>query len=313
MGQSKCDRSEDVRRSRRRGLVKGFCLEQEFKRLRYPRHTHAPSRQPICLGFSVVTALQKVCLQKDRQRDLTQEILTNDYSANVSTMSVQLLLRDRQLPSRIWSSASLTHTHRLPPLYPNSSRPSNVKVPLKLPPLQIGLVESLPVARFPWILESRSDSIESPSLHAHAGDVQAGSSQIYCIGHGPHFRLTDSCERELPFPLENRLISSRDSSLSHPKRQKPPEPYSSYAVMIGDILHGHPRLKLTLKEIYREIKSRFPDNFPDYDIDDNPTGGWRVSHPKRSPSNSVEYRTSRAFHQQMVQETVSYSCRCHSR
>jgi|SRR5277367_7123377 len=56
-----------------RCLVKSFWLEQEFKLLRHPKHTRTPFCQPIYLRFSVVTALQNVCLPKDHHRDLNQE------------------------------------------------------------------------------------------------------------------------------------------------------------------------------------------------------------------------------------------------
>src|SRR5271155_2415583 len=103
-------------------------------------------------------------------------------------MSVQFRLHERPLPSHIGSSASLVLSHRLSPRYPYSSGPSDANLSLRLPPLRIGPVESLPIPQFPWILESNSDGIEAPLLYVHARDMRAGSNQRSGVRHAQNFR-----------------------------------------------------------------------------------------------------------------------------
>ena len=52
------------------------------------------------------------------------------------------------------------------------------------------------------------------------------------------------------------------------KRRKPPDPYTSYANMLGDIIGQHPRKKMTLQDIYDYLKQEYPDHFPDDGLDD---------------------------------------------
>jgi len=70
------------------------------------------------------------------------------------------------------------------------------------------------------------------------------------------------------------------------KRRKPPDPYSNYANMLGDIINQHKRRKMALQEIYILLQERYADHFPE---DDDATGsgnGWRVNPLSRTSLKS---------------------------
>jgi Forkhead domain len=68
------------------------------------------------------------------------------------------------------------------------------------------------------------------------------------------------------------------------KRRKPPDPFTSYAIMLADIIRDSPRKKMTLQELYDYLRVRYPEHFPDDGFDDKAEGkagyggGWRVFH-----------------------------------
>jgi hypothetical protein len=67
------------------------------------------------------------------------------------------------------------------------------------------------------------------------------------------------------------------------KRAKPPDPFTSYAIMLADIISDSPRKKMTLQELYDYLKVRYPEHFPDDKFNSKGySGGWRVSHPRPS-------------------------------
>jgi len=83
--------------------------------------------------------------------------------------------------------------------------------------------------------------------------------------------------------LQERRPTHPQQELSH-KGRKPPEPFSSYAHLLGDVISRAPRRKMILTDIYKLLKREYPDYFPDYFPDDgfedtkgNGSGdGWRV-------------------------------------
>lgn len=85
-------------------------------------------------------------------------------------------------------------------------------------------------------------------------------------------------------PVTSPIHYTRASRRPHPaaspanRRRRPPEPYSSYANMLADIIGNHRRRKMTLQELYEDLKERYGDHFPDDGLDDkgNGSGGWRV-------------------------------------
>jgi len=68
--------------------------------------------------------------------------------------------------------------------------------------------------------------------------------------------------------------------VEQPKRRRPPDPYTSYAHLLADIINQHPRKKMTLQDIYLLLKRRYSEHFPDDGVDDTKSGshggGWRV-------------------------------------
>jgi hypothetical protein len=67
---------------------------------------------------------------------------------------------------------------------------------------------------------------------------------------------------------------------SSSRRRRPPQPYSSYANMLGDIINQHRRRKMTLQEIYTRLREKHGNHFPDEDDDTKVFrigGGWRVN------------------------------------
>ena len=47
------------------------------------------------------------------------------------------------------------------------------------------------------------------------------------------------------------------------KRRNPPHPFTSYAVLLANIIRNSPKRKMTLQEIYDHLKVNYPDHFPD--------------------------------------------------
>jgi len=82
-------------------------------------------------------------------------------------------------------------------------------------------------------------------------------------------------------PRSGRRPSQSGGTPSSPqKRRRPPEPYSSYAIMLADIILQHPRHKMTLQEIYILLKERYGEHFQDETPEDGGSNsGWRVSGP----------------------------------
>ena len=116
----------------------------------------------------------------------------------------------------------------------------------------------------------------SYSLELQRPPLQAGPIRT----QGPHRHVSPSLS-----PIHHTRSSSfgRRSSRpvpEQPKRRRPPEPYSSYANMLADIISQHPRGKMTLQDLYLLLKVRFSDHFPDDGVDDSKAGvsggGWRV-------------------------------------
>jgi Forkhead domain len=58
------------------------------------------------------------------------------------------------------------------------------------------------------------------------------------------------------------------------RRRRAPKPYSSYAIMLADIISRHPRRKMTLQEIYELLRHDY-SYFSDEPSEDA-RGGWRV-------------------------------------
>jgi hypothetical protein len=148
---------------------------------------------------------------------------------------------------------------------------SEAYLPPKLPLLRLGHAEFGPNPQFSSRFESPPGSAELPFLHVDAMDPPAHSGQESNVHRVPHIRPTVSNKGELSFRVEGQFVSSDDVSPSQPdqtrrltrtspaKRQKPPEPYSSYANMLADIIYSHPRGKMTLQEILvRLIKRAIP-------------------------------------------------------
>ena len=93
---------------------------------------------------------------------------------------------------------------------------------------------------------------------------------------------TSPIAHQLRTPAERRQVYPQ---LGEPmqKRRKPPDPFTSYAIMLADIIRDSPRGKMTLQELYDYLKVRYPDHFPDDGFDDRGgegrssySGGWRV-------------------------------------
>ena len=98
---------------------------------------------------------------------------------------------------------------------------------------------------------------------------------------------TSPSAHQLRTPAERRQLYPQ---LGEPmqKRRKPPDPFTSYAIMLADIIRDSPRKKMTLQELYDYLKIRYPDHFPDDGFDDKGgeaksgySGGWRVQPPTR--------------------------------
>jgi hypothetical protein len=85
---------------------------------------------------------------------------------------------------------------------------------------------------------------------------------------------------QLSQPLASSLPhSARSRSSTDPLgRLRSPEPYSSFANLIADIIIHHPRQKLTIQELYIILKAQYGDYFPEHNDNKPATMGkrWRV-------------------------------------
>jgi len=92
-----------------------------------------------------------------------------------------------------------------------------------------------------------------------------------------HLPLGRGAYEEQNTPAHATRHQSRTSTTLLQKRCRPPKPYSSYAIMLADIISNHPRGKMTLQELYELLRHQYPDHFSEAPDDGgNNSGGWRV-------------------------------------
>ena len=142
---------------------------------------------------------------------------------------------------------------------PAVARPTqHMSLPTYVPDTRYG-ARSLPnVDKPPWLTLEYS-VVEQQGQHI--GPVQTA-----------HQLETPADRRQLDKPME--------------KRRKPPEPFTSFAIMLADIIRNSPRKKMTLQELYCYLTIHYPDCFPDDGIDNQTaqgksgySGGWKVQLP----------------------------------
>jgi len=124
-----------------------------------------------------------------------------------------------------------------------------------------------------WPPRKRRKQMASARSQYHASHtVQPSLSGAYAVS--PSSRGSK--------PPESVLDSAQPQDLWPPKRRKPPEPYSSYATLLADIIRHHGRGKMTLNELYDYLQTFYPQVTGHDDPDENEKprqDGWRV-HPK---------------------------------
>ena len=181
------------------------------------------------------------------------------------------------------SDTGRMHDEMKPTSIPFYSPVSLFPVPSSTPPpvLQYGGSDnhSRPNSSQPYRLDlyARSTSAQRPKLPKRTTSRRHGRPDS-----GQQISLHPSTRRPAEQPLKGRpWVQSQTGGpdLSPMKRLKPPEPYSSVAILLADIIRNHHRRKMTLHELYDHLQTCYPQHFADDNVGENeihPQGGWRV-------------------------------------
>jgi len=166
-----------------------------------------------------------------------------------------------------------------------------------VPPSSKLLVDPIPMSPLP--------SMPSGAISPHAVQppvvgipTQHTSHSMYDLGARPlpnvgeltdilssqqlEYSPTDALSHALPQTRKRkpRKHKQLNPQLGHhmQKRRNAPHPFTSFAVMLADIISNSPRKKMTLQELYDYLQTHYPDHFPDSE-ESNKDGGWKVSPP----------------------------------
>jgi len=214
--------------------------DRDSSRLRYLGPYQRPTKRRRSARNSRMTSLGE---RHDKRR------VSHDFGSDPSHI---YRAHSLQLHSTGQSSHPLSPTFRTSPSYPTSARaeygPYNRAT---VSSSQYSPSSTLPVSR------SQMDLPSFTPVHEYAV-IRQPPAQV------PTSHQLRTELRQLGEPMQNR--------------REPPYPFTSYAVMLADIITNSPMKKMTLEGLYDYLKLHYPRHFPGNDRT-NEGNGWKVQRP----------------------------------